>query len=242
MHQWLKLETQTGKAYCWFEIHSMELVVNFRWRFTIKKKWHENVCTEFASARRRVQGCTEVADNFRQGCLQNRRKPKGRVGSKLNIPQESVWKIVWKSLTLQTYLPQMLQNLAPNNRAPRFKYWLNTMRFFAEDKLCMSKTCFGEAAIFPVCETVNRHNFFLWISECSQSLAEQVTETPNINVVCTISYVRNILTRKKYLTGLFIVIFWVVVEASYPNAVSVFLTRQLPERWFDLEDSTSYAP
>jgi hypothetical protein len=57
------------------------------------------------------------------------------------------------------------------------------MRCFAEDELCMSKTCFGEAAIFPLCETVNRYNFFLWISEGSQFLAEQVRKPLNIDFV-----------------------------------------------------------
>jgi len=129
--------------------------------------------------------------------MQNRRKPTGRAGSKLDIAQENVWKFVWKSLTFRPYLPQMVQNMAPNNWAPHFKYWLNTMRCFAEDELCVSKTCFGEAAIFRLCETVNRRNFFLWVSEGSQFLAERVRETPNINVVCTVSYVQNTLTRKK---------------------------------------------
>jgi hypothetical protein len=49
--------------------------------------------------------CAEIADNFRQGCLQNGRKQTGRAASKLNRPKE----IVWKCLTLRPYLPQMLQ-------------------------------------------------------------------------------------------------------------------------------------
>lgn len=69
----------------------------------------------------RRRDCAEIADDFRLVCLQNGRKPTGRAGSKLNIPQESVWKIVCKSFTLRPYLPQMMQNLAPNNKAPRFE-------------------------------------------------------------------------------------------------------------------------
>jgi len=57
------------------------------------------------------------------------------------------------------------------------------MRCFAEDELRMSKTCFSKAAIFRLCETVNRHKFFLWVSEGFQSLPEQIRETPNIKFV-----------------------------------------------------------
>jgi hypothetical protein len=69
----------------------------------------------------RPRDCAEIAEDFRLVCLQNGRKPTGRAGSKLNIPQESVWKIVCKSFALRPYLAQMMQNLAPNNKAPRFE-------------------------------------------------------------------------------------------------------------------------
>jgi hypothetical protein len=68
------------------------------------------ICKKKSPGRRR--NSAKTTDHVQQDCLQNSKKPTGRAGSELSMPQQSEWTIIWQSPALRPYLLQMLQNLS----------------------------------------------------------------------------------------------------------------------------------
>ena len=84
----------------------------------------------------------------------------------LQVPRNTVHKVVRKRLKLYAYKVQTVQALHQID----------------EDNGFLQCVCFSNEATFHVNREVNRHNVIIWESENSHSIREHIRNIPKINV------------------------------------------------------------
>ncbi|KAJ4435073.1 hypothetical protein ANN_23647 [Periplaneta americana] len=153
-------------------------------RFNIKEEitWTKFYCTEI------VRGYVSEAnvERVRESFTRSPQKSTVKASRELNIPQQTVWKILRKRLKLHPYRLQLLQALKPDDKAKRQSF-CEEMQLRMETEDFIESLVISDEATFHLSGKVQKYNVTIWALENPNSYVKHVFDSPKVNVFCAIS-------------------------------------------------------
>lgn len=187
-----------------------------------------------------------------------------RASLQLQLPRETVRKVLRKRLHLYAYKVQIVQELKPNDKPRRKDFAELMLARINMDDTYLDKVCFSDEATFYISGKVNRHNVQIWGSENSHEVREHIRDSPKVNVWCGLLcnkvigpffFCENTVNSQVYLDLLERFVFPQLQEFQ-PNIlfqqdgapphwsleVRQRLNNKFPDRWIGRDGPTEWPP
>lgn len=196
------MATRQQKAFCVLEFAKSESIIRvqreFRRRYGANppsdnniRRWYRQFCDTGCLCKGKSPGRPRVSDEnterIRETFACSPRKSLRRASRELQMPHQTIWKVVRRRLLMKAYKIHMLQALQPNDKIAR----MNFCNFFQEsidnNESFSSRLIFSDEATFHISGKVNRHNVRIWGTQHPHEIHEQVRDSPKVNVFCAIS-------------------------------------------------------
>lgn len=162
----------------------------------------------------------ETVDRVRECYVRSPKKSTTRASRELDIPQQTIWKILRKRLRMKPYRIKLLQKLLPNDFAKRMEFCY-ALHNATEDDDFIGRLVFSDEATFHLNGKVNRHNVRIWGTEQPLAVVEHERDSPKLNVFAAIS--------KTKVYGPFFFMDKTVTGISYLDMLQLWLFPQLKE-------------
>jgi len=115
------------------------------------------------------------------------RKSTTRASLELQMPQQTVWKILRKLLRMVPYKLQLVQALSCDDKRVRCSSCMSMQQWNEKNDDFFNRLIFGDESTFHLSGKVNKHNVRLWGTENPRELLQYVRYSPNVNVFCAVS-------------------------------------------------------
>jgi len=154
----------------------------YDWSKEISSNWF--LCKGKSSGRPPISEETEhVHDTFT--C--SPKKSTTRASLELQMPQQTVWKILGKHLRTFPYKLQLVQDSSCDDKRVCYSFCMNMQQWNKEDDDFFNWLIFGDESTFHLSGKVNKHNVRIWGTETPRELVQYVRDSPKRNVICAVS-------------------------------------------------------
>jgi transposase len=191
------------KSYCVLEFAKTNSVTvvqrHFRTRFGRRPPTRQSIydwCNKFettgclckgkSSGRPRV--AEETVERVRAVYQRSPKKSTTRASLELQVPQQTVWKILRKRLKMTPYKLQILQHLREDDKIKRLDFCSEMLQRNEEDDNFCERIIFSDESTFHLSGKVNKQNVRIWGTEHPRETVEHVRDSPKVNVFCAISH------------------------------------------------------
>ena len=128
----------------------------------------------------------ETVERVRETFTRSPRKSTTRASLELQMPQQTVWKILWKLLRMIPYKLQLVQALGCDDKRVPYSFCMSMQQWNEEDDF-FNWLIFGDVSTFHLTGKVNKHNVRIWGTENPRKLVQYVRDSPKVNVFCAVS-------------------------------------------------------
>ena len=154
-------------------------------------KWHKKftnsgcLCKGKSSGRPSVS--EDVVDKIRDVYLSSPKTSTRRVSQRLQMPQQTVWKVLRKRLKMKPYKLQLLQHLKRTDKTKRATFCMDMQENIDNEDGFLEKVIFSDEATFHLSGKVNKQNVRIWGTENPREFVEHMRDSPKVNVFCAMS-------------------------------------------------------
>ncbi|KAJ4430933.1 hypothetical protein ANN_19526 [Periplaneta americana] len=153
-------------------------------------RWYADFKTRGCICKRKSTSRPSVregnVERVRESFRRSPQKSTVNASRELNIPQQTVWKILRKSLKFHPYRLQLLQALKPDNKAKR-QCFCEEMQLTMVTEDFIESLVFSDEGTFHLSGKVHKHNVRIWALEKPNNYVKHVRDSPKVNMFCAIS-------------------------------------------------------
>ena len=113
------------------------------------------LCKDKSSGRPPVS--EEMVERVCETFTRSPRKSTTRASLELQMPQQTVWKILRKRVRMIPYKLQLLQALSCDDQRVRYSFCMSMQQWNEEDDDFFNRLIFGDESTFHLSEKVNKH-------------------------------------------------------------------------------------
>ena len=138
------------------------------------KKFQETGCLCKGKNSGRPPVSEEIVEHVRETFTRSPRKSITCASLELQMPQETVWKMLWKPLRMIPYKLQLVQALCCDDKRVRYSLCMSMQQWNEEDDDFFNQLIFGYESAFHLGGKVNKHNVHIWGTENLRELVQYV--------------------------------------------------------------------
>ena len=237
-------ENPVEKAYCVLEFARTQSATvvqrHFRTRYNKTPPTRQSIydwyrifettgclCKGKSSGRPRVS--EENVERVRAAYIRSPQKSTSRASMELEIPQQTVCKILRKRLHMMPYRLQMLQFVSEEDKVIRRDFCIDMLQHNEDDAGFCERIIFSDESTFHLSGKVNTQNVRIWGTEPPRAVLQHVRDSPKINVFCAVSHMK--VYGPFFFNG-----------ATYLDMLQIWLMPQLNEQQDDFVFQQDGAP
>ena len=138
------------------------------------KKFQETVCLCKGKSSGRPPVSEETVERVRETFTRSPRKSTTLASLELQMPQQTVWKILRKLLRMIPYKVQLVQDLSCDDKRIRYSFCMSMQQWNEEDDDFFNRLIFGDESTFHRSGKVNKHNVRILRTETPRELVQYV--------------------------------------------------------------------
>ena len=195
------MATGEEKAYAVLEFHSLRSAITVQRHFRTKfhkeppsantiRRWYQQFLTTGCLCKGKSTGrpavSEETVERVRMSFTRSPQKSTSRASRELNIPQQTVWKILRKRLKMKPYRLQLLQAITPEDKVKRLEFCIQLQQRLEDDGFD-GRLVFSDEATFFTNGKVNKHNVRIWGTENPRVVEQHIRDSPKVSVFCAVT-------------------------------------------------------
>jgi len=150
------------------------------------KKFQETGCLCKGKSSGRPPVSEETVERVRETFTRSPRKSTTRASLELQMPQQTVWKILRKRLRMIPYKLQLVQALSCDDKRVRYSFCMSMQQCNEKDDF-FNRLIFDDESTFHLSGKVNKHNVRIWGTENPRELVQYVRDSAKVNFFCVVS-------------------------------------------------------